>query len=38
VPEDLRPLITDEVMALLTLHSMDPDSGYNKPPIDLSRP
>lgn len=36
VPEDLRPLITDEVMKLLAEHEADPDSGYNKPPIDLA--
>lgn len=36
VPEDLRPLITDQVMGLLAEHEADPDSGYNKPPIDLS--
>lgn len=38
VPEDLRPLITEQVMRLLYEHSLDPDSGYNKPPIDLSKP
>lgn len=37
VPEDLRPLITDEVMRLLYEHSLDPDSGYNKGPIDLTQ-
>ena len=36
VPEDLRPLVTDEVMELLYDHSVDPDSGYQKPPIDLT--
>lgn len=36
VPEDLRHLITPQVMALLEAHSKDPDSGYNKPTIDLS--
>ena len=36
VPEDLRPLVTDEVMALLAEHEADPDSGYHRPPIDLS--
>jgi hypothetical protein len=33
VPEDLRPLITEEIMGLLKEHSEDPDSGYNKGPI-----
>lgn len=28
VPEDLRPLVTDEVMDLLKQHRADPDSGY----------
>jgi hypothetical protein len=28
VPEDLRHLITDKVMDLLSQHSSDPDSGY----------
>jgi hypothetical protein len=37
VPEDLQPLITDDVMRLLTEHEADPDSGYHKPAIDLSR-
>lgn len=36
VPEDLRPLITDHVMELLYDHMADPDSGYGKPPVDLS--
>ena len=36
VPEDLRPLITDEVMNLLAKHERDPDSGYQRAPIDLS--
>jgi hypothetical protein len=36
VPEDLRPLITDHVMELLSDHMADPDSGYNATPIDLS--
>ena len=37
VPEDLRPLITGEVMSPLKEHAKDPDSGYNKAPIDLSK-
>jgi hypothetical protein len=37
VPDDLQPLITDHVMELLYDHSVDPDSGYGKGPIDLSR-
>jgi hypothetical protein len=28
VPEDLRPLITDDVMGLLARHERDPSSGY----------
>ncbi len=36
VPEDLRPLVTPTVMRLLYAHADDPDSGYNKQPIDLS--
>jgi hypothetical protein len=36
LPEDLQPLVSDEVMALLAEHEADPDSGYNRPPIDLS--
>jgi hypothetical protein len=36
VPEDLQPLITDQVMGLLTEHAADPDSGYNTAAIDLS--
>lgn len=36
VPEDLRSLVTDEVMALLLKHAEDPDSGYNKGTVDLS--
>ena len=36
VPEDLRPLITDQVMKLLAEHEADLDSGYNTAPIDLS--
>ena len=36
VPEDLRELITPEVEELLYDHSVDPDSGYQKPAIDLS--
>ncbi len=35
VPEDLRDLITDEVMELLKAHKADLDSGYNKGPISL---
>jgi hypothetical protein len=36
VPEDLQPLITDDVMRLLGEHEADPDSGYHKPAIDLT--
>jgi hypothetical protein len=36
MPDDLRPLVTDEVMALLSAHRDDPDSGYNVGPIDLT--
>lgn len=36
MPEDLRKYVTDEVMALLNQHSLDPDSGYNVAPIDLT--
>lgn len=36
VPEDMRPMITDEVMALLAEHAKDPDSGYRRQAIDLS--
>lgn len=36
VPEDLQPLITDQVMELLAEHERDPDSGYQRPLIDLS--
>jgi hypothetical protein len=36
VPEDLRPLITDEVMDLIRTHAKDPDSGYRRAPIDLT--
>lgn len=36
VPEDLRPLITDQVMKLLAEHAADPDSGYGTHAIDLS--
>jgi hypothetical protein len=36
VPEDLRPLITDEVMDLIRQHANDPDSGYRRAPIDLT--
>ena len=35
VPEDLRPLVTDRVMSLLTEHAGDPDSGYRRGSIDL---
>lgn len=35
VPEDLRPLITDEVMDQLYRDAEDPDSGM-KGPIDMS--
>ena len=37
VPEDLRPLITDQVLALLDEHAADPDSGYGAQAIDLTR-
>jgi hypothetical protein len=36
VPEDIRPMITQEVMNLLAAHSRDPDSGYRTAPVDLS--
>jgi hypothetical protein len=36
LPEDLEPLVTDEVMRLLAEHEADPDSGYHRPAIDLS--
>lgn len=40
VPEDLRHLITDEVMTLLAEHAADPDSGYvgspNHDVVDLT--
>jgi hypothetical protein len=36
MPEDLRPLITDDVMALLARHERDPNSGYNQAATDLS--
>jgi hypothetical protein len=36
VPEDLRPLVTPEVEALLARHAEDPDSDYRTNPIDLS--
>jgi hypothetical protein len=36
VPEDLQPLVTDQVMRLLTEHAADPDSGYRRNAIDLS--
>lgn len=35
IPEDLRPLVTDEVMQLLVSHAQDPDSGYKVAPINL---
>jgi hypothetical protein len=37
MPEDLQPLMTPRVMDLLAEHAADPDSGYNKGPIDLTR-
>ena len=36
VPEDLRPLVTEQVMRLLAEHAADPNSGYGTVPIDLS--
>lgn len=36
VPEDLRPMVTEEVMNLLFVHAEDPDSGYKKIVVDLS--
>ena len=36
VPEDLRPMVTDEVMALLLAHKADPDSSYKNAVTDLS--
>lgn len=36
VPDDIKPLITPEVMAILESHKRDPDSGYNTQPIDLT--
>jgi hypothetical protein len=42
VPEDLRHLITDKVMDLLSEHSSNPDSGYvgspNRGFTDLTKP
>ena len=35
MPDDLRPLVTDEVLSLLVQHSGDPNSG-RRPPVDLS--
>lgn len=37
LPEDLRSLVTPDVMGLLYQHAEDPDSSYNKQPIDLTR-
>lgn len=37
MPEDLRAYVTPEVIELLYEHEQDPDSGYGKPPVDLSR-
>src|SRR6201989_2956885 len=37
MPEDLRSYVTADVIELLHDHSLDPDSGYNKPPVDLSQ-
>lgn len=37
MPEDLRPLLTPEIEAMLNDHATDPDSGYNTQAIDLSR-
>jgi hypothetical protein len=34
LPEDLQPLVTDEVMALLSKHAADPDSG--RATVDLT--
>jgi len=35
VPEHIRPLVTDKVVLLINLHSMDPNSGRIAP-VDLS--
>jgi hypothetical protein len=35
VPDDIRPLITDEVIELLVKHALDPNSG-RQAPTDLS--
>jgi hypothetical protein len=37
MPEELRPLITDQVLDLLSQHSEDPDSGYRTGPIDWTQ-
>lgn len=36
VPEDLRPLVTDEVMQLLRRHAEDPDSGFISNPYSVT--
>lgn len=36
LPEDLEPLVTDQVMDLLARHAADPDSGYRRGTIDLA--
>jgi hypothetical protein len=35
IPEDLRPLVTDDVIGMLYRHARDPESGRN-PPVDMS--
>jgi hypothetical protein len=37
MPEELQPLITEQVLDLLAEHSEDPDSGYNVAPIDWTQ-
>lgn len=37
VPEDVRYLITDDVLELLYDHSVDLDSGYRNAVVDLTR-
>lgn len=36
MPKDLRPLMTDKVMDVLVAHRADPNSGYNKGPVDMT--
>ena len=37
MPPELQHFVTDEVMALLFDHAADPDSGFGKSDIDLTR-